>query len=98
MYTGVYKWSLNTLNSQKGIDSGEGGFTLGESRVAGEDKGSVEKPMPKTAEGRQTKLAKPASAYSSQPKIPPAVLQKVLQKQGPSVGYPRIGGPDSAWN
>ena len=51
--------------------------------------------MPKTAEGRQTKLAKPASAYSSQPKIAPAVLQKVLQKQGPSVGYPRIGGPDS---
>ena len=46
------------------------------------------------SEGRQGKPIKPASPYSSEPKLDPSLLRKL----DTSEGYSKLGGRDSAWN
>ena len=78
------QWTEATLNSQKGTDSDQVVFTVGENRVTGEDQRSVGKPA----------SLKRAKIWSSQPILDPSYLPK----QAHPGGYNQLGGRNSAWS
>ena len=73
-----------TLNSQKGTDSDQGAFAVGENRIIGEGQRGVRKAAPR----------KRAKLCSSQPILDPSYLPKPEH----SGGYSRLGGRNSAWS